>query len=251
MDVVNAALGFFGIVMGVRALSKGANRLSGAMGYSSGGRRVVVIRGVKTTIVPRSATLAEAPLSSQGARTGTVAGSMRLTMRGVTSLDQRLASIIKGVEEAKTDPTIVAWARRVTSQRGRDGQWLAAEKDTRAEVDLIHQAVRQRTRYTSDPRGVDLYSDPRKTLAMRAGDCDEQAAVACAALKAVGIPCALKVIAEKGSPGGQPTHIFALAGSDKSSRPRSWIPIDPTVPNRPPWEAPPSMVREAWIYETE
>src|SRR4051812_38427052 len=121
----NLFLGLAGVFLGARQLGKGVNRLADAMGPAqAAGVRRRVEGGVPTLYVPRSATLKEAPMISRGQKAGTVAGPMRRTMRSVGTLNDRLSSILRGVDDAKTDPTIIAWARRVTSAKGADGRWI-------------------------------------------------------------------------------------------------------------------------------
>ena len=246
---LNFLLGLAGIVLGAKTLTTGAQRLAGALSEGSPSGRRAVIKGVPTTFVPRAVTMREAPIVSRGARMGTVAGPMRRTLREVKSLNQRLATIIASAEDGKTNPMVVAWTRRVTSAKGRDGNWLAAEKDTAKEIELIRNAVRRDIRYTSDPVGVDLYSSAQKTLEMRAGDCDEMNAFTLAALKSIGINADFKVIRTKGS--STPDHIYLMASDTKNGAAGKMIPVDTTVDKPYGWEAPPSMVAEAWIYKTE
>ena len=177
---------------------------------------------------------------------------MRTTLYGVRTLDERMAVISAQAQRGKVDPRVIAWARKTLSKKCRSGwngeQWCVPEKDTRAEIAAIFGALRRDIRYTSDVRGVDTYAHPKATLGTSAGDCDEYASTGCAALMAVGIPCRYKVIQTKDS--STPNHIYIQGGFPKEA-PRHWISLDASVPVKPGWEAPASMVAKSWVYELE
>jgi transglutaminase-like putative cysteine protease len=233
-NVADILLGLAGIALGLSTAHKGVKRLSGAVGGvpTSYGR---------STAVP--------PVLRQGRHVQTASGPMRTTLHSVGSLDDRIAAIAKKANEGKTDPRVIAWARKELSKKCRGGwngeQWCVPEKDTEAEIAAIFKALRRDIRYTSDVVGIDTYAHPRRTLEMGGGDCDEASATACAALMAVGIPCRFKVIRTKNSPTWD--HIYVQAGTPKNG-PTKWVSLDASVPVKPGWEAPASMVAEAKIY---
>jgi transglutaminase-like putative cysteine protease len=233
-NVADIILGLAGIALGLSTASKGVERLSSA------------IRGVPTSY---GRTKPVPPIMRQGRHVQTASGPMRTTLHAVESLDDRIAAIAKKANEGKTDPRVIAWARRELSKKCRPGwngeQWCVPEKDTEAEINAIFKALRRDIRYTSDVLGVDTYAHPRRTLEMRGGDCDEYSATACAALMSVGIPCRFKVIRTKDASSWN--HIYVQGGTPKNN-PTKWISLDASVPVKPGWEAPASMVAEARIY---
>ena len=240
MDIAEAFLGLAGIAFGLSTMKRGAARLGSALNSSGDG-------GTKTSYGQTSRR--SPPTLTRGKHVNTATGLMRVTTHSVRSLDDRIAAIAAKANEGKLDPKIIAWARRELSRKCRSGwngeQWCVPEKDTEAEIAAIFKALRRDIRYTSDVVGVDTYAHPKRTLEMRGGDCDEYSATACAALMAVGIPCRFKVIRTKDSPSWN--HIYVQGGVPKEN-PRKWVSIDASVPVKPGWEAPPSMVAEARIY---
>lgn len=240
MNLGEALLGLAGLALGISTARKGAARLSSAL--SEGPR----VSGVPTT--HRQTTRVPA-IHSRGQHMKTSSGLMRVTTHEVRSLDDRLAAIAQQANAGKLDPKVISWARKELSKKCRGGwngeQWCVPEKDTKAEMQAIFNALRRDIRYTSDVAGVDTYAHPKRTLDMGGGDCDEYSATACAALMAVGIPCRFKVIQTKRSNG--PDHIYAQGGFPKEN-PKQWISLDASVAMPFGWEAPPSMVAKAWIY---
>lgn len=234
MNLGEVLLGIATIALGATTMKKGFERVHNAT------------MGSRTTV---GRIAAMPPVISQGKHVQTRSGPMRTTLHSVGSLDERLAAIAKKANEGKTDPRVIAWARKELSKKCRAGwngeQWCVPEKDTLAEIDAIYKALRRDIRYTSDVHGIDTYAHPKRTLELGGGDCDEYSATACAALMAVGIPCRFKVIRTKDSPTWN--HIYVEAGTSKQN-PTKWIALDASVAAKPGWEAPKSMVAETKIY---
>lgn len=242
MNLAEAFLGIAAIALGVSTAKKGAERL----------HRAINADGPSLSSSPRTTygrLPAMPPVVKQGTHMRTASGTMRTTLHSVRTLDDRLAAIAAKANEGKTDPRVIAWARKELSKKCRGGwngeQWCVPEKNTDAEIAAIYKALRRDIRYTSDVVGVDTYAHPKRTLEMAGGDCDEYSATACAALMAVGIPCRFKVIRTKDSPTWN--HIYVEAGTPKQN-PTKWVALDASVAARPGWEAPPSMVAETKIY---
>jgi len=253
-DLGSVLIGLLGIAWGAKTLAGGAQRLAEGMQPRPGARvppgvRIATGARVPTMIVPRSVTAKVPPIVKQTAKMKTLAGPMATSMYGVQNLNDRLAVIIDKAHQGKTDPQVVAWARKQVAQRKlgssewNGGQWVCPEKDAKCELQMIHQGMRRSIRYTSDPVSADLYARPARTLAMGAGDCDEYTAVACAAAMAVGRQCRMIVIETTDSKEGA-NHIYAEAMADGK-----WIPMDASVNMPFGWSAPDSMVRRRWIYE--
>lgn len=239
MSFGEVLLGLAGIYLGANTLTTGMKRVHAGL------------TGPKTTIT-RQPQRTLPPLMQRGPHMGTIAGQMRTTTRQVRTLDDRMAQIIDLAEQGKLDPTVIAWTRKELTRRNlsprnhNGGQWAVPEKDTRAEIAAIFNAMRRDIRYTSDIVGADTYQHPRVTLKMKTGDCDDYSSLGCAALMSAGIPCRFKVIRTKTSPTWD--HIYIQAGYPKHD-PKNWVSLDASVPVKPGWEAPASMIAEARIFE--
>lgn len=247
MNLGEVVLGLAGLYFGAKTVQRSAERLAGGLSSPGAG-------GVPTRVIPRSQTRrALPPMLTQSSKERTAAGPLRVTTRQVRSLDDRMVVILGLAEKGKVDPRIIAWSRKELSKKCGPGwngeQWCVKEKDRKSEIAAIFKAIRRDVRYISDVRGVDTYSDPSKTLSLHAEDCDGYAALALATLGSVGIKARAKVIETKDSArvGGGPDHIFVEA-QDQFGK---WHGFDASVPVQPGWQAPPSMVVRAWIYETE
>lgn len=181
MDLGSVLLGLATIAVGYNSLAKGAQHLANGVATPSRrvppGVRVVPGSRVPTMVIPRAVTKKLPPVVKQTAKMKTLAGSMATSLYGVQNLNDRLAVIIDKAHQGKTDPQVIAWARKQVSQRKpgstawNGDQWVCGEKDAECELRMIHQGMRRSIRYTSDPVGADLYARPARTLAMGAGDC--------------------------------------------------------------------------------
>lgn len=166
MNLGEALLGLAGLALGISTARKGAVRLSSALS-SSGGTGGVPTTHRQTTRVPA--------ILHRGQHMKTSSGLMRVTTHEVRSLDDRLAAIAQQANIGKLDPKVISWARKELSKKCRGGwngeQWCVPEKDTKAEMQAIFNALRRDIRYTSDVAGVDTYAHPKRTLDMGGGDC--------------------------------------------------------------------------------
>lgn len=246
MNLASVFLGLAGIALGANSLAKGVKTLGDGLGPPGGGGER---GGVPTIIVPRSATRKMPPIVRGAVKVQTRAGKMGLELREVRTLGDRLAVIIDRANEGKVDPRIVAWARKEVSKKCRPGwngeQWCIPEKRKDLEAIALFKAVRRDVKYLSDIAGVDTFSTSATTLRLGAEDCDGFSSLLGSALMAVGIPVRMKVIETKQSTTGA-DHIYNQALIDGK-----WIPFDASVAMGPGWEAPASMVRRAWVYETD
>lgn len=126
------------------------------------------------------------------------------------------------VDAAVTDPTFRARALAIVGrvgERNPAGEWAAIDEYVRG------------IRYTPDPVGVELFTDPRLLVQqldagrLAAGDCDDSAALAAALAEAVGIRSRFRV--GGGGPLGGWRHIWPEALVDGR-----WIAADTTVRRR-------------------
>jgi transglutaminase-like putative cysteine protease len=195
----------------------------------------------------------------------TPAGRVPMQMRtyNIRTLDDRIEHLRRHVDQGKRDPQVYAFARRATSRKC-GGKWCVPEKDNLGETKALFDALKRanpraaksanrdvaqarqvfgnqrgNVRYTSDIMGVDTYQKPAHTIALKAGDCDDHASLACSSLGSVGIPCRFKVIRTRGAKDWN--HIYAQAGLPRHN-PTHWISMDSSVNMPFGWEAPKSMV---------
>lgn len=156
----------------------------------------------------------------------------------VKSIEERVPEIVRLVRLGKRDPLVQLAVAKVINERcGSD--WCIREKDHPGEIKAIFAWVRQQARYMSDPRGVDTFRSPRRTLFQyHGGDCDDLSAALCAMLAAtlesVGFETKLRVVALKPNPPKAYSHILVLCGLPQRN-PTKWVALDPSVGQPPGW----------------
>lgn len=108
-------------------------------------------------------------------------------------------------------------------------------KDRLGEVTALFRWVQRNVRYTRDIFQVELLHTARRTLELRAGDCDDMAILLGALLVSTGHPVRLVLAGFRPSKPHLYSHVYleALVG-------RSWLPLDPTMHYPAGW-APPSL----------
>ena len=165
MDLFRLGLGVISIWGGVSALNRGLSHLGAGLGRANGGSQTKVIKRRKRTL----------PTIHRGRHVQTSAGPVRVTLKSVGSLDDRLEAIMENAEKGKFDPEVIAWARKELTKKCGGGwngeQWCVKEKDTEAEILAIFKALRRDVRYTSDILGADTYMHPRITKKTMSADC--------------------------------------------------------------------------------
>jgi transglutaminase-like putative cysteine protease len=248
MDLGQAILGIIGIYVGASKVKKALNTPSRSRTQLRGSAPFMP-SGVGLQQPRPRASSAKAPTTQRGKHVQTLAGPMRMTRKTVRTLDDRMAAIKELAVDGKFDPTVIAWTRAQLTRKCRGGengeQWCVPEKDTRAEISAVFHGLRRDIRYTSDLVGADTYAHPRVTLRLKSGDCDDYSSLGCAALMSAGIPCRFKVVRTKDSDSWN--HIFIQGGYPKHA-PSQWFSLDASVPVKPGWEPPPSMVAEHRIF---
>lgn len=130
----------------------------------------------------------------------------------------------------------------IETSDGRTKRWCVPEKDHEAEVVALFRAVRDANsplalRYTRDHVEVDQYHAADKLLgSLHGGDCDDGTILLGSMLRAVGYQVRLRVIQDVNSQSW--SHIYLLCGIP-AGRPGKWVPLDWSMPGKPPgWEAP-------------
>ncbi len=156
--------------------------------------------------------------------------------RRVKSIEQRVAFVHEQMVKGTRDPVIYALAREVLSRQDANGNWKVREKDNWGEVQALFWEVRKRVRYTWDPTDFDAFATPRKTLALKAGDCDDQVALLGALLRSVGYKVRSRIVQTKGETNWN--HIYLAVEVPG----KGWTPLDTTVAQPPGWEVPKEFV---------
>ncbi len=229
MSLGQVVFGLASVALGVQQLHKGARTLSGVAGNSRARRRR-----------PR-------PGLGELSRSGhalTDVGPLRVRVKKIRTLEDRIEALRKLVNDGKKDPVVYAFARKAVNGRcGRD--WCVSEKDTLGELRALYKAIRKNVRYTSDIANIDSYQTPSKTLKLHTGDCDDYSSLAASAALSLGIPVRFKVIRTKGARDWN--HIYTEMGIPRQ-RPTKWVPFDASVAKSLGWEAPRGAVAAARVF---
>lgn len=185
--------------------------------------------------------LGRAPVGPQKTAAGRAATSPNQTPlnfeeRRVKTIEQRVAFVHEQAVKGTRDPVVYSLAREVLSRKGANGEWAVKEKDNWGEVQALFWEVRRRVRYTWDPTDYDAFQTPRKTLALKAGDCDDQVALLGAMLRSVGYKVRSRIVQTKGEASWN--HIYLAVEVPG----KGWTPLDPTVDKPPGWEVPKEFV---------
>ena len=147
---------------------------------------------------------------------------------GETGIFDTLRLMRRMVNDYKTDPGIRQAALNVT--------FMTPAQDEASEVEALYCFVRDYIRYTKDVHGVETLATPDKTMAMRVGDCDDQAVLLASLLESVGYPT--RFVIEGYTDGGTWEHVYletCLCGQ--------WIALDPTEQVAMGWQPPDALIR--------
>lgn len=120
--------------------------------------------------------------------------------RAVLSIMERLAN--QGARDVKVRAQAIEILR----------QSRAAAHDTLAELRAIFEWVRDHVRYTRDVVNLETLQTPDRTLAWRAGDCDDMSTLIVALARSVGLPArfSFRSIATGPARRGY-SHVYAVA----------------------------------------
>ena len=153
----------------------------------------------------------------------------------VRTVNDRLKFINDQVFATQRDPEMRAlalWLVRGCPQHGNESE--------SCEIATIFNFVKQNIQYRQDPSNYDLYATGRRTLQVRAGDCDDHAVILSGLLGCIGYYTGARVV----SPDGTNWHIYATAGAFPRHAPTKVIPLDTTQPpSFPGWEPGPAHMR--------
>lgn len=103
-------------------------------------------------------------------------------------------------------------------------------KDRRGELAAIYRWVRDSIRYRFDPRGLEWLQAPERTIAERAGDCDDLATLIAALVQSLGHLARFRTV---GASPQRQSHVSVQAFDG-----REWIDLDPVVEQPQPTTAP-------------
>ena len=164
-------------------------------------------------------------------------------------VEARIEKMRQMVRKGWEDPNLVIRFReeslkvltRECGKRAKDGmtEWCVPATDWRAEIFAVFHAWRRRMRYTMDPRGVDFFQSPQRSLAWKGGDCASFSIGLAWALMSVGYECMFRVVRTREA--ADWNHVFLLAR--KPGTPTwEWMTLDASVDRPPGWRPPDSMI---------
>lgn len=149
----------------------------------------------------------------------------------VHTFDDRISLIQQQTWKTLTDRGIRQVATTVVTRRCRapnsatgDGGWCIAERDRWKEAAALFAYVRANVRYTSDAYGLDTYQTGRRTLELKAGDCDDFTILLCGLAMSIGHSVRFKSIELKNQTDPGYSHIYAQVLANGH-----WYALDPTL----------------------
>lgn len=169
--------------------------------------------------------------------------AMRARSVPVKNFDEVVGLIREQIDEGKQDPAIHRAVSGILSRKVGDG-WAIEPKDHDAEVRAIFDYVRRNVRYQHDTHGIDTFRSPRRTLELRAGDCDDMTILIGSLAGAAGYPVKVKVV---DTSGGGYDHVYPLVGVPPT-KPTRWVALDATEPHAVGWEVPRNRVHGHRTY---
>ena len=136
----------------------------------------------------------------------------QLRRMSVAGLNGKINEIRKLIKEGKQDPFIYRLARQILQGTpARNG-----EMEARA----IFNWVRKNIRYTGDVKGLDTFQRARRTVELRAGDCDDMTILIASLLESTGHNVKLKVVSAQGDTWG--SHLPHWSACQDSSQAGGW-----------------------------
>lgn len=112
-------------------------------------------------------------------------------------------------------------------------------KDWRGEVAAIQSWVQNNIRYVKDITDIETLHTPEAMLAIRAGDCDDQATLTAAMLEAIGHPTGFVAI---GFSPGEYDHVYAITRLGEA-----WLSVETTETVGIGWR-PPGVVGTMVVF---
>lgn len=148
----------------------------------------------------------------------------------VHNITDRLALINQQVFESMKDPEMRAIALSLVR-----GCATIGDEAEREELARIFWFVKNNIEYRQDPYHYDLYATAKRTMQVRAGDCDDLCILVGCLISNIGYQAGAKLV----SPNGSDWHIYCVAGVYPRSAPTKILTLDTTQPDSyPGWEPP-------------
>lgn len=169
---------------------------------------------------------------------------LKFQAKSVRTIDERVAYVKQQALKGVKDPVIYKRTRDLLTKKC-NGEWCIGERDHKGELGAIFADVRKNVRYTWDPKTYDAFQEPRRTLELQAGDCDDSAALICSMAMSVGYATKLRVVQTTGE--ATYNHIYPLAlmpGGD-------WVCMDASMPKPFGWEVPMTEVIKFKDFEID
>lgn len=156
----------------------------------------------------------------------------------VGDIDGRVRHLIRLVRKGKRSPKIQLAVARILNRKCGD-KWCIPEKDHKKEILALFKWCRSQMRYLADPRGVDTYRAPERSLfEFHGGDCDDMssaiATLLAIALETAGYEVRFRVVAIKPNPPTAYSHILVLVGLPQR-KPEKWMALDASVDKPAGW----------------
>jgi len=162
-------------------------------------------------------------------------------VRDVHGINDRLDLIAQQIDASQRDPETRAVALSMVSHLPKQCAGWACED---AEVATVFWWVKNNIAYRQDPRDYDLYATAKRTLQVRAGDCDDMVILLGSILAILGYRVGATVI----SADNRNWHIYTTVGVHSRANPGAYMALDPTqAPAIPGWE-PPGQFRKHEIH---
>jgi len=143
---------------------------------------------------------------------------------GSAGIRKTTAIMARLVRQWKHDPNLNARAISIVQ--------LAPPKDGPREVGALFYFVRDVIRYVNDVNGTETLRTPDKTLALKAGDCDDKTLLLGSMLESIGYQVKFAVAGYNEPDVYEHIYIKTLVPG------YGWIALDPSEKVPPGWEAP-------------
>lgn len=139
--------------------------------------------------------------------------------------------MIEIINKSAYNPYVRKWAEYILGN--------LPPKQNYNELKLMHNFVRDHTRYTKDPLGMEYLQTPYHLLQLiemgevPKADCDDKTMLVLSLMKTIGYPVALKITGYAANKKFK--HVYGLVNIKNNT----WIPVETVKHNKPfGWEAP-------------
>lgn len=114
------------------------------------------------------------------------------------------------------------------------------QKDWVGEVDALFTWVRDHIRFVRDIHGIETVQTPMATMELEAGDCDDKSTLLATLLESIGHPT--RFVAVGFIVPREYSHVYV-----ETRIGAKWIPLDPTLIDKPMGSAPPAPTQARMI----